>query len=93
MFSLGIVIVMPVLFGTLIYLFLDHRNARTGFGGNEGILTWAGWMFTQPATFLFAIPAVGLLTEVPERVSRSDLRSEFRDAGLSEMIEVVWRSA
>ena len=63
-FSLGVVIVMPVLFGTLIYLFLDHRNARTGFGGNEGILTWAGWMFTQPATFLFAIPAVGLLTEI-----------------------------
>ena len=63
-FSLGVVIVMPVLFGTLIYLFLDHRNARTGFGGNEGILTWVGWMFTQPATFLFAIPAVGLLTEI-----------------------------
>jgi heme/copper-type cytochrome/quinol oxidase subunit 1 len=63
-FSLGVVLVMPVLFGTLIYLFLDHRNARTGFGGNEGILTWAGWMFTQPATFLFAIPAVGLLTEI-----------------------------
>jgi len=63
-FSIGVVIVMPVLFGTLIYLFLDHRNARTGFGGNEGILTWVGWMFTQPATFLFAIPAVGLLTEI-----------------------------
>ena len=63
-FSLGLVLVMPVLLGTLGYLFLDHRNSRTGFGGNEGILTWVGWIFTQPATFLFAIPAVGLLVEV-----------------------------
>ena len=63
-FSLGIILVMPVLVGTLAYLFLDHRNARTGFGGNEGILTWAGWIVTQPVTFLFAIPAVGMLAEL-----------------------------
>ena len=55
---------MPVFVGTLIYLFLDHRNARTGFGGNEGILDWVGWIFTQPATFLFAIPAIGMLVEI-----------------------------
>ncbi|MGA7760086.1 MAG: cbb3-type cytochrome c oxidase subunit I [Ilumatobacteraceae bacterium] len=63
-FSLGIVLVMPVFVGTLTYLFLDHRNARTGFGGNEGILTWVGWIFTQPATFLFAIPAIAMLVEL-----------------------------
>jgi heme/copper-type cytochrome/quinol oxidase subunit 1 len=63
-FSLGIVLVMPVFLGTLTYLFLDHRNARTGFGGNEGILTWAGWIFTQPATFLFALPAIAMLVEI-----------------------------
>jgi heme/copper-type cytochrome/quinol oxidase subunit 1 len=63
-FTIGIVLVMPVLVGTLIYLFLDHRNARTGFGGNEGIYDWVGWVLTQPATFLFAIPAVALLAEI-----------------------------
>lgn len=63
-FSLGVIIVMPVLLGTLTYLFLDHRNARTGFGGNEGIFTWAGWIVTQPVTFLFAIPAIGMLAEL-----------------------------
>jgi heme/copper-type cytochrome/quinol oxidase subunit 1 len=62
-FSLGLILVMPVLLGTLAYLFLDHRNGRTGFGGNEGIFTWAGWIITQPVTFLFAIPAVGVLAE------------------------------
>jgi len=63
-FNLGVILVMPVFVGTLTYLFLDHRYARTGFGGNEGILDWVGWIFTQPATFLFAIPAVGMLVEI-----------------------------
>jgi heme/copper-type cytochrome/quinol oxidase subunit 1 len=63
-FSLGVVLVMPVLVGTLAYLFLDHRNARTGFGGNEGIFVWVGWIVTQPVTFLFAIPAIGMLVEL-----------------------------
>ena len=63
-FSLGIILVMPVLLGTLAYLFVDHRNARTGFGGNEGIYTWVGWIVTQPVTFLFAIPALGMLAEL-----------------------------
>ncbi len=63
-FSLGVILVMPVLVGTLAYLFLDHRNARTGFGGNEGIFVWVGWIVTQPVTFLFAIPAVGMLAEL-----------------------------
>jgi heme/copper-type cytochrome/quinol oxidase subunit 1 len=62
-YSIGLVLVLPVFVGTLTYLFIDHRNARTGFGGNEGIFTWAGWMFTQPATFLIAIPAIAMLAE------------------------------
>jgi heme/copper-type cytochrome/quinol oxidase subunit 1 len=63
-FTLGVILVMPVLLGTLAYLFVDHRNARTGFGGNEGIFVWAGWIVTQPVTFLFAIPAIGMLAEL-----------------------------
>jgi heme/copper-type cytochrome/quinol oxidase subunit 1 len=63
-FSIGIFLVMPVFVGTLVYLFLDHRNARTGFGGNTGIFDWAGWLVTQPASFLFAIPAIGVLVEI-----------------------------
>ncbi len=37
-------------------------------------LRWLSWKIRH---------AVGLLSEVPERVSRADLRSEFRDAGLT----------
>lgn len=69
-FSLGLIVVMPVLVGTRAYLFLDHRNARTGFGGNEGIKVWASWVVSQPLTFLFAIPAVGVLAEIAPVVFR-----------------------
>ncbi len=62
--SLSIILVMPVFVGTLAYLFLDHRNSRTGFGGNSGFGQWAGWLFTQPATYIFAIPAMGLFAEL-----------------------------
>ncbi len=62
-YALGLLLVMPVLLGTLAYLFLDHRNARTGFGGNEGIVSWAGWIFTQPTSFLLAVPAIGVFVE------------------------------
>ncbi len=62
--AISLVLVMPVFIGTLVYLFLDHRNARTGFGGNSGFATWAGWLFTQPATYIFAIPAIGLFAEL-----------------------------
>ncbi|MFK8025140.1 MAG: cbb3-type cytochrome c oxidase subunit I [Ilumatobacter sp.] len=64
-YGIGLVLVMPVLFGAVIYLFVDHRSGdRTAFGGNEGIATWAGWIFTQPTTFLFAIPALGVFAEL-----------------------------
>lgn len=64
-YGLGLVLVMPVLFGAAIYLFVDHRSgAREAFGGNQGVATWVGWIFTQPASFLFAIPALGVFADL-----------------------------
>ena len=64
-FGLGLILMMPVLVGTLIYLFVDHRyGSREAFGGNLGTLGWAGWAVTQPATFLYAIPAVGVFADL-----------------------------
>jgi heme/copper-type cytochrome/quinol oxidase subunit 1 len=59
----AVLLVMPVLFGTMIYLFIDHRYSREAFGGNVGVLEWAGWVMTQPTTFLLAIPVFGLLID------------------------------
>lgn len=83
-YALGIFLVMPVFLGTLTFLFLDHRNGRTGFGGNTGIVEWIGWMITQPATFLFAIPAIGVLAEtVPVVFGRRTAARGVLFAGLA----------
>ena len=58
--SIGLLLVLPVLLGVLIYLYLDHHYARALFGGNVGISSWIGFALTQPATYLFALPAIGL---------------------------------
>lgn len=62
--SLGLLLVLPVVVGAVVYLFVDHRNARALFGGNAGISTWLGFAWTQPATYLFALPAVGIAVEL-----------------------------
>lgn len=62
--GVGLVVVLPVVVGDLIYLFVDHRNGRAVFGGNAGIEAWLGFAWTQPATYLFALPTLGLLAEL-----------------------------
>ena len=78
-YALGLLLILPVLLGTLAYLFLDHRNARTGFGGNEGIVSWVGWVFTQPTSFLLAVPAIGVFVEMlpPSFRRRTPARGVF----------------
>lgn len=71
--SLTMALLLPVLLGTLVMLALDHNYARTTFGGNEGILSWAGFAFTQPATFLYALPVFGFAAEAVATATRRRL--------------------
>ena len=62
--AIATLLVMPVLFGVLIYLYVDHRlGSRANFMGVEGIGAWIGWAFTVPTVIIFAIPAVGFAAE------------------------------
>ncbi len=61
--ALGMLLVLPVAFGAIVYLFLDHRYARLNFGGSEGIAAWVGWIFSVPAVAVFSLPAIGLAAE------------------------------
>jgi heme/copper-type cytochrome/quinol oxidase subunit 1 len=62
--SIGLLLLLPVLVGVLIYLFVDHRHGRLMFGGNVGIGSWIAFVITQPASYLFALPAVGITAEL-----------------------------
>jgi heme/copper-type cytochrome/quinol oxidase subunit 1 len=62
--AIGLLLVLPVLVGVLIYLYVDHRYGQGLFGGTEGIASWIGFALTQPATYLFALPAAGIAAEL-----------------------------
>lgn len=62
--ALGMLLVLPVAFGSVVYLFLDHRYAGLNFGGGEGIAAWLGWIFSVPTVIVFALPAIGVAAEL-----------------------------
>lgn len=63
--ALALIVVLPVGFGTVVYLFIDHRiGIQANFGGAEGIAAWLGFVFTVPAVIAFAVPAVGVAAEL-----------------------------
>ncbi len=49
--SLSLLLMLPVLLGTLIYLFVDHSHGNAGFGGNTAIGGIIHFAFTiRPCT-------------------------------------------
>jgi heme/copper-type cytochrome/quinol oxidase subunit 1 len=62
--EIGLLLVLPVLVGVLIYLYVDIRYGQGLFGGSDGIASWIGFALTQPATYLFALPAAGFAAEL-----------------------------
>lgn len=69
--ALGMLLALPVVFGVVVYAFLDHRYAQLNFGGAEGIGLWLGWAFSVPAVVVYALPAVGVAAELMPVTFRS----------------------
>ncbi|MGA0229967.1 MAG: cbb3-type cytochrome c oxidase subunit I, partial [Ilumatobacteraceae bacterium] len=53
--ALGMLIALPVMFGMVVYLFIDLRNASLVFSGPDAIGDELGAFLTQPLTFVFAL--------------------------------------
>jgi heme/copper-type cytochrome/quinol oxidase subunit 1 len=79
--GVAIVVSMPVLLGDMIYLFIDHRNGKAAFGGTGGIVDWAGWALTQPATYVLVIIAVGAAVDIV--LTATGARTALRGAVLT----------
>lgn len=62
--SIATLLSLPVMIGTIVYVYVDHTNAKLLFGGNKGISTYLGWSLSQPMTFVFVVMALGVLAEV-----------------------------
>ena len=62
--AIGLLLALPVALAVIVYLVVDLRYGGAAFGGSDGLAAWLGWPFTQPTTFLFAIPALGVFAEL-----------------------------
>jgi heme/copper-type cytochrome/quinol oxidase subunit 1 len=61
---LGLVLMLPVAFGTLVYLYISYRYNRAPFGGNQGVMNYLGFSLTQPQTYVYILPAIGFVAEL-----------------------------
>jgi len=68
--SIATLLSVPVMIGTIIYVYVDHSHAQLVFGGNKGINTFLGWSLSQPMTFVFVVMALGVLAEIAPVSSR-----------------------
>jgi heme/copper-type cytochrome/quinol oxidase subunit 1 len=62
--ALGLLVLLPAVIGALVFNYIDYRYSRVGFGGNKAIDGWIGFGFSQPATFLYAVPVFGFAAEL-----------------------------
>lgn len=62
--GVSLLLTLPVVIGSAIYLYVDHHYGRLAFGGNKGVNDWLGWSLTQPQTYVFAVVGVGVVAEV-----------------------------
>ncbi len=77
----AMVLSLPVMIGTAIYLYVDHTHARVAFGGNKAVMDHLGFAFSQPQTFVFAVMALGVFAEVAPIAART--RQPVRGAVLA----------
>jgi heme/copper-type cytochrome/quinol oxidase subunit 1 len=68
-----LLLTLPVLLANLIYLYVDHRYARSAFGGNFGMAAYIAWATRQPQTYLYAVPVLGFVAEVVPVFARARL--------------------
>lgn len=62
--GVALLLTLPVVIGTTIYLYVDHHYGRVAFDGNKGINKWLGWSLTQPQTYVYAAIGVGIVAEI-----------------------------
>lgn len=63
--TIGALLVLPVAFGLIVMLFVDHRyGGGQAFGPSENFEAWLGWVWSTPAVLVFCLPIFGLFAEL-----------------------------
>jgi heme/copper-type cytochrome/quinol oxidase subunit 1 len=64
------ILTLSVLLGVLILAYVDHRYGRTLFG-NFDIYYYVHWVLRAPQVYAFAIPALGIVSEIVPVMGRA----------------------
>jgi heme/copper-type cytochrome/quinol oxidase subunit 1 len=67
-------VTLPVLGASLILAFLDHHYGRLEFGDPGALFGYVIWIFDQPAAYIAAIPALGVVAEIAPVVAGREQR-------------------
>jgi cytochrome c oxidase subunit 1 len=70
----------PVLLGRLLLAYVDYTHAQTLYGAENALYNQFRWSFGQPMVYAYAIPALGIVSEIIPVAAR--LRQRFYDVVL-----------
>ena len=90
----GLVVSLPVVLGNVILLTIDHRYGIPGkalFGGNVGVAKYIDMAIRQPQTYLYVVPALGIVADVVATLARVRQRQRgvlFAAIGLAGVLGV-----
>ena len=58
------ILTLPVLLGNVVLAYVDFRNGRIEFGLPAAINQQVAWAFWQPQVYAYAIPVLGIMSEI-----------------------------
>jgi heme/copper-type cytochrome/quinol oxidase subunit 1 len=62
---------LPVLIGTLLLVYVDHRHGQHTFGRNNQIYSHILWALRHPQVYAFAVPVLGFAGDVLATTART----------------------
>ncbi len=74
-------VTLPVLFGLLVLMYVDHRHGGTSFGANAGLYSRLLWVFRNPQIYTVAIPVLGFAADVLATTARTRIAPRFAAQG------------
>lgn len=55
---------LPVALARITLAYVDYTHAQTLFGADSALYNQIRWLFAQPTVYAFAIPALGIVSEI-----------------------------
>ncbi|MCU1498259.1 MAG: putative cytochrome c oxidase subunit [Acidimicrobiales bacterium] len=75
------IVSLPVLFGLLVLMYVDHSHGGSSFGANAGLYSQLTWVFRNPQIYTVAIPVLGFAADALATTARTRVVPRFAAQG------------